>query len=322
MPLEDKVLSIHSLKDLYRCLNLASLLELSGWPKPGNIHRTQNFESTRFEHFLAAIAAIQPNFRDFCERVYNDYKKSEENYSFVNLGTFFKEAAEEMMKWQSGGNVILGHILILAPIAAAAAICLKLNGTTFSNFKAILEKVINNASVQDTINLYEAIRISNPGGLGTVEKYDINDENSFKQIQLDEISLKKIFELSKEYDLISNEYSTGFNIILNEGLPFYLEEFNQTKDINITTVNTFLKILSAHPDSLVIRKAGKEAAAELLKKAQEILDQGGISTNEGLNLINALDTQLQKEQGIMNPGTTADLIAGIIFCALVFGVRF
>ncbi|MCK4382115.1 MAG: triphosphoribosyl-dephospho-CoA synthase, partial [Candidatus Lokiarchaeota archaeon] len=49
---------------MIRCVNLSSLLELSGWPKPGNVHRTRNFEDTRFEHFLAGITAIQPNFRE------------------------------------------------------------------------------------------------------------------------------------------------------------------------------------------------------------------------------------------------------------------
>ena len=136
------------------------------------------------------------------------------------------------------------------------------------------------------------------------------------------MSLKRIFEISKEYDLISNEYTTGFNIILNEGLPFYLEEISRTKDINITTVNTFLKILASYPDSLVIRKAGKNAAFELLENARRIIEQGGISSKQGWDLIHKLDEDLQKENGKMNPGTTADLIAGVIFCALILGIRF
>ena len=61
-------ISVKSLDDLLRCLSLASLLELSGWPKPGNVHRTQNYEMTRFEHFMAGIAAIQPVFRNFCKK--------------------------------------------------------------------------------------------------------------------------------------------------------------------------------------------------------------------------------------------------------------
>ncbi len=44
-------LSIKSLEDLTICINVASLLELAGWPKPGNVHRTQDFQDTKFEHF-------------------------------------------------------------------------------------------------------------------------------------------------------------------------------------------------------------------------------------------------------------------------------
>ena len=122
-------LSIQSIDDLLRCINLASLLEVAGWPKPGNVHRTKDFENTRFEHFLIGITAIQPNFREFCERIYNPSIKDYENYSYIELGSFFRETVKEMIKWQKGGNVLLGHILILGPLAAAAAICLKSNKT-------------------------------------------------------------------------------------------------------------------------------------------------------------------------------------------------
>jgi triphosphoribosyl-dephospho-CoA synthase len=305
-----------------RCITLSSLLELSGWPKPGNVHRTKDFESTRFEHFLAGIASIQPNFRELCQRVYLNSNKNRKNYSFIRLGLFFKEAAKEMMKWQKGGNVLLGHILIFAPLAAAAAICLKTEKTGFYDFKVNLKKIIDDSTVRDTIDLYEAIKTCNPGGLGKIEKYDIYDNDSLQQIKKDEINLKKIFELSKNYDSISLEYSQGFSIIMEEGLPFYFEKFNLTKDINTSTVDTFLKILASHPDTLIIRKSSLSEAVSVSQDASEILKCGGISSEIGLKLCKQLDLKLQGKKGIMNPGTTADLLAGIIFCALLFGLRF
>jgi triphosphoribosyl-dephospho-CoA synthetase len=45
-------------------------------------------------------------------------------------------------------------------------------------------------------------------------------------------------------------------------------------------------------------------------------------TEEGKRLLNDLDKQLQEKDGKLNPGTTADLIAGVIFMALLFGLRF
>jgi triphosphoribosyl-dephospho-CoA synthase len=315
-------ISVKSLDDLLRCISLASLLELSGWPKPGNIHRTQNYEMTRFEHFMAGIAAIQPVFRNFCSKNFQKSFKNEDDYKSIELGCFFKDAVKEMMKWQEGGNVLLGHLLILAPLAAATIICLKKSQTSIKDLKKSLNKVIESSTVNDTVNLYHAIRSCNPGGLGRINKYDINDENVFDELLADKINLKKIFEFSKDYDLISSEYSTGFKIIINNGLPYYINVFNQFKDINIATVNTYLKLLSLNPDTLIIRKSGHDIAVYISDMATTILQYGGISSEKGLHLTIELDNELQVKKGKLNPGTTADLISGVIFCALLFGLRF
>ncbi len=322
MSINEKYISIESIEDLTRCINLASLLELSGYPKPGNVHRTKNFDETRYEHFLGGISAILPSFRVLCENVSENLSNNESDYSFVKLGHFFKKAAEEMMKHQKGGNVLLGHILILAPFAVAAVICLTNQKLQYEDFSKALNKVIDDATVEDTINLYDAIRTCNPGGLGKIDKYDLNDEESLKEIKKDDITLKKIFKISAEYDLIGVEYSTGFKITLIEGLPYFFMVFNQTNDINIATVNTFLKILAEHPDTLIIRKAGIDSALMVSKEAAKILHHGGIKTKKGLKLTHKLDEILQKQKGMLNPGTTADIIAGIILCALLFGLNF
>lgn len=319
---ENLKLKINSINDLSRCITLSSLLELSGWPKPGNVHRTRDLENTRFEHFLAGIAAIQPSFYSLCKRTHDKLNKSNQDYSFIKLGSFFIEAAKGMMNSQRGGNVLLGHILILAPLASAAAICLKLKIRDFKDFSLMIKKIINDSTVEDTIGLYEAIRACSPGGLGKVKNYDINNNKSIRNIKKDGINLKRIFDLSKDRDSISLEYSTGYNIILNEGLPFYLHKFDETRDVNISTVETYLKILADHPDTLIIRKLGNDAALEVSREALKILKKGGISTKEGYKLALELDNHLQTFEGKKNPGTTADLLAGIIFCALILGLIF
>ena len=314
-------LSLKSFDDLMRCVNLASLFELIGWPKPGNVHRRKDFENTKFEHFIAGITAIQPNFRAFCERIFKFSFHNDKDYEELQLGYFFKKATEQMIKWQTGGNVILGHILILAPLVAAATICLKTGRFKLKDFMSNISQIIDHSTVDDTLNLYEAIGLCNPGGLGKVEKYDITNENSIREIKEDNINLKQIFELSKERDLICSEYSTGFHIILNEGLPFFLDIFNQCNNINISTVNTFLKILSDHPDTLIIRKSGIKPALKVSRAALKIVKYGGISSKKGAKLTIKLDNELHKHKGNLNPGTTADLISGVIFCALILGLK-
>lgn len=313
---------ISSLKDLLRCISLASLLEISGWPKPGNVHRTKDFENTRYEHFLASISAIQPCFHEFCFNIFKNYADRDQDFQFVGLGDFYIKATKVMMKWQNGGNVLLGHILLLSPLAAAATISLKQNQLTLKNLEDNLEKIIRDATVEDTINLYKAIRICSPGGLGKIEKYDITDQNSVKELKEDNISLRKIFKLSESYDSISYEYANGFQIILELGLPYYLEKYDQTHDINIATVDTFLKLLSEVPDTLISRKLSEKEALDVSKKAEMILKKGGISTREGLKLTKKLDLYMHSHKGKMNPGTTADLLSAVIFMALLLGIRF
>ena len=48
---------------------------------------------------------------------------------------------------------------------------------------------------------------------------------------------------------------------------------------------------------------------------------GGISTKKGLDLTNKFDNELREQNGKLNPGTIADLVAGVIFCALIFGLK-
>lgn len=315
-------IKIRSINDLTTCINLASSLEIGGWPKPGNVHRTKNFNKTRYEHFFSGIAAIQPVFRRFCIRIVNKTNDNDQDYSFVELGKFFKEAVKTMMKWQYGGNILLGHILILAPLSAAVCICKKLKKFSFKDFKVILQHIIRDSTVEDTVNLYQAIKLCQPGGLGKIAKYDLTEDDSIAEIQQDSITLREIFKLSRDYDLISSEYTTGFQIILNEGLPYFIELFNTYNDINIAIVNTYLNFLSNHPDTLIIRKSGKDAALLVSQAAFKVLRQGGISTKKGLRLAIKLDKKLHKAKGKLNPGTTADLIAGVIFSALVFGLKF
>jgi triphosphoribosyl-dephospho-CoA synthase len=176
--------------------------------------------------------------------------------------------------------------------------------------------------VFDTLKLYKAIRTANPGGLGKIDKYDINDPKSIKELKEDNINLKEIFELSKKYDLISREYADGYPVIFKLGLPYFLERFDVKNDINVAIVDTFLKILSQYPDTLIIRKSTRENANMVSKSATSILKKGGISNKEGFKATIEFDKFLNEKEGKLNPGTTADILAGIIFCSLVSGIRF
>jgi len=186
----------------------------------------------------------------------------------------------------------------------------------------MVNRVIEDATIEDTINLYKAMRICKPGGLGTIDKYDIYNNSAFEQLREDKITLKKIFQFSMDYDLISKEYATGFSIVIDMGVPYLFNTFIQTNNINETVVNTFLYILSEYPDTLIIRKIDKKSAQAVSNLALKVLKHKGIASKKGLRLALKYDKKIQKKNGLLNPGTTADILAGVIFCALIFGLKF
>ena len=73
---------------------------------------------------------------------------------------------------------------------------------------------------------------------------------------------------------------------------------------------------------MIIKKSNYNNANLVSIKAKEILDYDGLMSSKGKQLIENLDDYLYKENGKLNPGTTADLIVGVLFCALIFGLRF
>ena len=84
----------------------------------------------------------------------------------------------------------------------------------------------------------------------------------------------------------------------------------QQMKVGFLDVFCYLVACPRTKDSLVIDPAGDE---------EKVVDE---ITKKGLNLTQKLDKVLQKQNGLLNPGTTADLIAGIILCALLFGLIF
>ena len=46
-------------KKIAKLAQIASVLEVSGWPKPGNVHRTRNYDDMVFQDF--AISIILPH---------------------------------------------------------------------------------------------------------------------------------------------------------------------------------------------------------------------------------------------------------------------
>ena len=91
--------------------------------------------------------------------------------------------------------------------------------------------------------------------------------------------------------------------------------------MNTAVVNTFLKVLAEHPDTLIARKTDAATAQEISLMACSILNAGGIETTLGKKELEKFDTKLRKADNLLNPGTTADIISAALALCVLGGYR-
>ncbi|WXG43623.1 MAG: triphosphoribosyl-dephospho-CoA synthase [Promethearchaeati archaeon SRVP18_Atabeyarchaeia-1] len=306
--------------DIGRSASLSILLEVSGFPKPGNVHRTKDFSKTRYEHFLCSGVAITPAMTTLAlNGALLGLKRLTEGE--VELGKHILKAISDTQRWQHGGNTNLGSVLLLAPLCVAAGAASSSGMMTVGGIRQEADRVMRGTTPKDAVNVYEAIRVARPGGLRAVPELDVNSEASRDEIIQRNASLFKVFEISAPWDAISKELVTGMRVTFEVGYPAFTKTFEDTQDINTATVHTYLTILSRETDTLILRKGGESAAQGISKRAKEIIEAGGLTSNRGKKMIQSLDDDLSKEDGKLNPGTTADLTCSSIMVALLEGWR-
>jgi triphosphoribosyl-dephospho-CoA synthase len=199
-------------------------------------------------------------------------------------------------------NTNLGIIIILAPLAKAAG----MGGG--KGLQARVKQVLKELTIDDARLAYEAIRLANPGGMGQADKGDIKEQEVA-------LTLAQAMSLSRDRDALAREYSTGYAITFDLGLPALETALAKKASLSQAIVQTFLSVLSRVPDTLIARKSGLERAETISSMAGQVLDNGGVFTNkEG---IQKFDNYLRDPGHRLNPGTTADLVAGILFAHLI-----
>lgn len=307
-------------KHISKCLELAILLEASA-NKPGNVNRTGGFENTRYEHFLASAVAIASSFE--CAALRGVMVSHEEiHVSDVGLGRIIKNSLADVNAWQRGGNTLLGTAILLSPIAVAAGMtAVKDDVFRVSKIRENVKLVVESTTPEDAINVYEAIKNAKPGGLGEVSEFDINDPGSLNRIRKEKISLYQIFKIASKYDTVCSEWVNNYQITFDVAHPFLMEQIRQTDNLNAAIVHTFLKVLAGYPDTLITRKTNHEKALEVSLKAKEIMKLGGLTTSNGEKSLREFDRELRKVGNLLNPGTTADIIAGALALIILDGYR-
>jgi len=302
------------------CGELACLLEVSASPKPGNVHRFSDFKDLRYEDFLGSGVSLGYWLEELALKGIQ-LATGELSWDDLALGATIKHAVKTSDFFHEHSNTNLGIILLLCPLSVAAGMSFHDNAIAcdLSIFQSNLRQIMSKTTVHDAIAVSEAVKLASPGGLGKVDSYDITGPTFKDELLADKTNLLSLMEACKERDNICFELSQGYPITFETGLEVLHQTIGSTKDINLAVINTYIGILAKYPDTLIGRKFGKERAEKLAEQAMDIIQMGGSLTLEGRRELEGLDIELREEDEKINPGTTADLVAAVIFVYLLTG---
>jgi triphosphoribosyl-dephospho-CoA synthase len=180
-----------------------------------------------------------------------------------------------------------------------------------ASLRQALRAELTATTVDDARDVYEAIRLASPGGLGKADAQDVVDEPT--------VSLLDAMRLAADRDGIAREYATAFELTFATGAP----TLDKARAAGLTwdeaIVETFLTLLAAGLDTHIARRAGTGAATTVTERARAALAAGGVRSAEGRHAIDEMDRALRDARNSGNPGTTADLTAAAIFVVLISG---
>ncbi len=314
--------SFDKAKHVSKCLESAILFEVSA-NKPGNVNLVVGFEGTRVEHFLASAVAASASFEEAAKRGIA-VQNGDLPVSAVGLGELMRDCVADIDAWQTGGNTLLGTVMLFIPMAAAAGMTPMNEQGEFDLMllRANMKLAVESSTAQDAVHLYEAIVIANPSGLNDAPDLDVNDAQSKARLIEEDVSLFKVFQIAAGYDDICFEWVNNFPIAFDLAYPYIMDQLkNKRNSLNTAIVHTFLKILSERPDTFISRKVGLEKTREVSKDAQEVLELGGVDTPQGRESLLLFDRKLREYGNNYNPGTTADITAATLALCTLSGYR-
>lgn len=324
--------------DIMRAAQLAAALEVSGYPKPGNVHRTADFEDTTFEQFIAGAIALGPAIKRAAVRGIAIGRQNRPLHE-IGIGRYIKQAVVDVNRWHHGGNTHLGISLLFVPLATAMGIASTARETVAAEaLRDDVRRIMEATTAQDAADAYDAIRAASSAALGEVdgrEAPDLADEKARDTLVHRNLSLFDVMKTAASWDNIAYEWATGMEIAFETGYPAFTTSFRASRSVNLATTHTLLTILARYPDTFIARKIGvKETpeiheavriglvrAREVSERAETVLRLGGLGTEAGTRALHAFDRELRSQGNELNPGTTADLTAASLMIAVLSGFR-
>jgi len=169
-------------------------------------------------------------------------------------------------------------------------------------------EVLNRLNADDAACVYEAIRLAQPGGMGTASEADVAGPPPE--------SLLHAMRLAADRDTIAKQYATGFADVFDLVVPEIVAGLAEGWSLGDAVIRTHLRTMHEFPDTLIARKAGLEAARRTAAWAGQVLAAGKPGEEPYHEALADLDFELRSDGHRLNPGTTADLIAAGLFAAL------
>jgi triphosphoribosyl-dephospho-CoA synthase len=274
--------------EISRAFIEACLAELRAL-KPGNVHIHAGGHGMEVADFETSAYAAAPFIAD----------------PSLKVGARIRRAVEASFQ-AAGCNTNLGILLLSAPLAAAAGT--PVAGTTlFERVKTVLDALDH----EDAVEVYAAIALANPGGLGTVGAHDVAKPPE------PGLTLREAMVAAADRDQIAAEYVTSFRGI--EALCAAAMNAGGAHGVpgNGAITVIYMTQLARIPDTHILRKQGREAALWVRRRAQELLplvpSGTPVLSPDVFTQLIAFDGEL-KSRGL-NPGTTADMTVAALFAA-------
>jgi triphosphoribosyl-dephospho-CoA synthase len=218
---------------------LAMMLEVTAFPKPGNVDRCHDYETTRLEHFLASAILVRPAF---------DHAEQRPG----RVGERIREAVS-LTSTHKGGNTHFGAFILLIPLIMGEDIPGALH-------------VIGKTTVEDAIAFYRAFRETEVRILST-DEIDVNSPAALALLRERGMTLCDVMSHSAPNDMVAREWITGFPLT-RRGADLLIAHGPGRDSI----VFAFLSLLASEPDTFIIKKRGKEVALRTMMHAREVLE--------------------------------------------------
>lgn len=270
-------------RDAIRC---ACRLELVAF-KPGNVSFESPGHDMQASDFLAAAAHTAPALADpdsaFGAAVY---------------------AAVSASVRVTGCNTNLGIVLLAAPLAHAA-----LHRRDGESLRRSLACVLGGLSIDDAVEVFAAIRVAQPAGLGHSAEHDVNDTPA--------VGLLEAMQFASVRDRIAYQYAHGFVDVFEFGLPLMRAYRQRWQSLAWAAVGVYLALLGQIPDTHIMRKFGADRAHAVATTARAL--ESGFKACENPATfapeLKKFDREL-KRNGV-NPGTSADLTVACLIALLL-----